>query len=1078
MTEPMGKLQTDELLAHAGWVRSLARRLVADQASADDLVQETWLRALQSPPKSGHSTSGWLARVAQNVRRRQWRTDARRVEREAQAVARLGRAEHSPDELIAEAEHQQHIGTCVLGLEEPYRTVILRHYWRGETASVIGAASGVSAATVRSQLTRARALLLEFLEREFDGDQAAAKKALTIAAAPMALVTPGALGIAAAPHVSLASTGAETQQITAWLQGAALMKTSTTFFALAALALTLVGAWIAAGSFGERARAGSEAKVGRALVDDSSVQAPVPASQVSPAPAEGVGGRETVDAASSARAGAPDVSLVKSETTSTMVALVVSGDGRPLVGALLRLASLETGAETDVNGEVTLTLLGSDLHSWRGQEQSAIFVLERTGYATQFIRSTPDLGGEVDLGRRVLLPGARITGRVLDVRGQGVEGLRVLAAPIGDGLEPLERRLRGPQLGDGVPETVSGTGGAFELKGLCATSLIPWAQTPGDGWVFGEAVTAVEGELTDGVDLIVVGVDPADAIELCLLDAGGEPLTEATLHIAREGQAFASSRKVHPDERGHVRLLAEARALHDILVEGVLWHLQPAMVRQLMPGSPRLTVRLKESQAMLVSVRDAKTGEAIKDARIYTRGGDLVSYDANAKERSGQAVTAKPETPHVARLRIPAFPFHVDIDHPSFEAAVRGPFDPLDAPSELVVELKRIASLTGRVMSDGRPVADARVELRAAPKYYLRFESYGFRLRMNRFAEASTHSDSEGRFTLGMGRAAECFVIATKDGLSTGEAGPVAVGPSASPDPIEVTMAQGGAISGRLLLREGKSVQGELVAFSRGDGVPQIVRTDAQGAFLAEGLTPGGWRVEHRRLEVETSMMESAVGEPLQPIEWDCHVTDGQTTLFDLDLRSILRTRISGSLVGDSQSFGRWTACLRRELLDTDGSQMRPILVGEDGRFEFDVERGSWRLQLVGPVVVQDGGGGPGSSEIRSAWKLSSTIIAEEDQLSLTIAVEPAPLAVTMGSRDTPLRAVAQLGVAAAGEPTFRCVVGLDGVENKTVTAAVPKGVGRLEGPPGEGEDPGAIWGLIRNIDVPDTGLWIAVESP
>ncbi len=37
---------TDALLAHADFVRGLARRLVLDEAAADDIVQGTWLAAL------------------------------------------------------------------------------------------------------------------------------------------------------------------------------------------------------------------------------------------------------------------------------------------------------------------------------------------------------------------------------------------------------------------------------------------------------------------------------------------------------------------------------------------------------------------------------------------------------------------------------------------------------------------------------------------------------------------------------------------------------------------------------------------------------------------------------------------------------------------------------------------------------------------------------------------------------------------------------------------------------------------------------------------------------------------------
>ncbi len=32
-----------ELFEHAGWLRGLARSLVADDQTADDLVQETWV---------------------------------------------------------------------------------------------------------------------------------------------------------------------------------------------------------------------------------------------------------------------------------------------------------------------------------------------------------------------------------------------------------------------------------------------------------------------------------------------------------------------------------------------------------------------------------------------------------------------------------------------------------------------------------------------------------------------------------------------------------------------------------------------------------------------------------------------------------------------------------------------------------------------------------------------------------------------------------------------------------------------------------------------------------------------------
>ena len=50
----------DEMLAHAGWLRSLALALCRDEASAEDLVQKTWVSALSSPPREKRAIRAWL----------------------------------------------------------------------------------------------------------------------------------------------------------------------------------------------------------------------------------------------------------------------------------------------------------------------------------------------------------------------------------------------------------------------------------------------------------------------------------------------------------------------------------------------------------------------------------------------------------------------------------------------------------------------------------------------------------------------------------------------------------------------------------------------------------------------------------------------------------------------------------------------------------------------------------------------------------------------------------------------------------------------------------------------------------
>ncbi len=76
----------EDLLVHSQWLRALALRLAADEATADDLVQETWLAAVKHPPRHEGSRR-WLARVLTNKARERRRATGRRARRE-ESVAR------------------------------------------------------------------------------------------------------------------------------------------------------------------------------------------------------------------------------------------------------------------------------------------------------------------------------------------------------------------------------------------------------------------------------------------------------------------------------------------------------------------------------------------------------------------------------------------------------------------------------------------------------------------------------------------------------------------------------------------------------------------------------------------------------------------------------------------------------------------------------------------------------------------------------------------------------------------------------------------------------------------------------
>ena len=69
-----------QLLQHTGWMKRLARSLVSED-QADDVVQQTWLTLLKSPP-SRPATTAWLAAVVRRFAYRARRAERRRRRRE------------------------------------------------------------------------------------------------------------------------------------------------------------------------------------------------------------------------------------------------------------------------------------------------------------------------------------------------------------------------------------------------------------------------------------------------------------------------------------------------------------------------------------------------------------------------------------------------------------------------------------------------------------------------------------------------------------------------------------------------------------------------------------------------------------------------------------------------------------------------------------------------------------------------------------------------------------------------------------------------------------------------------------
>lgn len=147
------------LLEHSDWVRALARTLVRDSSTAEDVAQETWLAALQHPPGGDRPARAWLAAVVKNAARQLGRSEERRIRRERGGARR--EALPSDDELGERVALQQWVVGEVMALDEPYRRTILLRFFEGLPPREIATRMGVPLETVKSRLQRALARLRE-----------------------------------------------------------------------------------------------------------------------------------------------------------------------------------------------------------------------------------------------------------------------------------------------------------------------------------------------------------------------------------------------------------------------------------------------------------------------------------------------------------------------------------------------------------------------------------------------------------------------------------------------------------------------------------------------------------------------------------------------------------------------------------------------------------------------------------------------------------------------------------------------------------------------------------------------------
>ncbi len=154
-------------LSHAKKIYSLALRFTANEADAEDVVQETFIRVFRNIDRfDGRSSFGtWAFRIAVNL----CRDRSRRSRVASRKIVELDDNTHSgmefpdrrrEDDILA----RKHLIAALSLLPEGYREVLVLHDVFGNAHTEIASILEVAVGTSKSQLHKARARLREILQ--------------------------------------------------------------------------------------------------------------------------------------------------------------------------------------------------------------------------------------------------------------------------------------------------------------------------------------------------------------------------------------------------------------------------------------------------------------------------------------------------------------------------------------------------------------------------------------------------------------------------------------------------------------------------------------------------------------------------------------------------------------------------------------------------------------------------------------------------------------------------------------------------------------------------------------------------